>query len=442
MSDSTMSAEGLLVKINAGAEKSTLQAIKQRLGGDMRSNRLCQELLWYHVKARKVVKKDVGKVFDVAHDLLDIPGILVVEPNLVISEKQREPLIDYADDAKTNGEYRWHIEKVKACDARNEFSVTGEGVRVAHLDTGYTKHPELVIGTSVRADLGHNFYEDKEDPLEPLKTIDEGHGTATASVLVGLPGKQHQEADPAFVEGVAPGAELVPIRVDEDVWWTDVNPAKDVPGILHALKHECLVLSMSRSGSDYASLQDAIRLAASRGTIVVAAAGNCKPWCRIFSPANYPEVVCAAGSTFDMTPWEGSSRGPAVTIAAPAWSVYRARTVKKNNAYAFDVARSYGTSYATPIVAGAAALWVQRHGGAAGSATRSRKRARYSRRGRAGSSSKPLRSCSTLWPTRPMPGSSRVRRIQGDPASSASSAATAARVAASAFHSMQRVRAV
>ena len=94
MSDSTMSAEGLLVKINAGAEKSTLQAIKQRLGGDMRSNRLCQELLWYHVKARKVVKKDVGKVFDVAHDLLDIPGILVVEPNLVISEKQREPLID------------------------------------------------------------------------------------------------------------------------------------------------------------------------------------------------------------------------------------------------------------------------------------------------------------------------------------------------------------
>ena len=364
MSNPTTRAKGLLVKIKQGAETSTLKALRQRLGRDMCSTRLCPELLWHHVQAKKVSEKNAGKVFDEAHDLLDIAGILAIEPNLEISRKKDQEFTDDKDPA-TDCKYAWHIKNVNARDARNKFSVTGEGVRVAHLDTGYTQHPELVIGTSLREDLGYNFYEDKKDPMEPLDTIDEGHGTATASILVGLDGKQHKESDPAFVEGVAPGAELVPIRVDEDVWWTDLNPAKDVPGICHALKQNCQVISMSRSGTDYESLHDAIRLAISRGTVVVAAAGNCNIGCGIRSPANYGEVICAAGSTFDMTPWKSSSRGREVTIAAPAYSVYRARTRNKNNSYAFDVERSSGTSYATPIVAGVAALWIQRHGGAA-----------------------------------------------------------------------------
>jgi subtilisin family serine protease len=208
--------EGLLIKIRRGAETSTIKALKRQLGPNMRSNRLCQELLWHHIKAKKVVGKETGKVFDIAHDLLDIPGVLAVEPNLVILQKEDHKFDDKWDPA-TDDQYAWHICKVKADVARKEFSVTGENVRVAHLDTGYTEHPELVIGTSIREDLGYNFVENTPNPMEPLKTIDEGHGTATASVLVGLAGKQHKESDPAFVEGVAPGAELVPIRVDNDL---------------------------------------------------------------------------------------------------------------------------------------------------------------------------------------------------------------------------------
>lgn len=363
----TMSAEGLLVKINPGSEAPTLKAIKGRLGSDMRSKRLCQELLWHHITSKKVTDRNAEKVFDIAHGLLDIPGVLAVEPNLAILIKDEQKLTEEKVDPKTDRQYTWHIENVKASDARREFSVTGEGVRVSHLDTGYTKHPELVIGTSVRADLGCNFVEKTTDPLEPLNTIDEGHGTATASVLVGLPGKQHSDSDPAYVEGVAPGAELIPIRVDKDfVIW---KPAEEISGINHALKQDCQVISMSRGGAlDYGSLHEAIQLAVSRGTIVVAAAGNKVK--NVVYPAKYEEVVCAAGSTFDMAFWEDSSRGREVTIAAPAWSVYRARTVKRKNTYAFNVERSSGTSYATPIVAGAAALWIQRHGGASALAGR------------------------------------------------------------------------
>lgn len=76
MSNPTTRADGLLVKIRQGAETSTLQALRRRLGRDMRSTRLCQELLWHHIQAKKVVDKNVGKVFDVAHSLLDIAGIL------------------------------------------------------------------------------------------------------------------------------------------------------------------------------------------------------------------------------------------------------------------------------------------------------------------------------------------------------------------------------
>jgi serine protease len=153
----------------------------------------------------------------------------------------------------------------------------------------------------------------------------------------------------------------VPVRVDTNVWF--VSSENDVRGIAHALRAKADVISMSRGGLDSEALHDAVRLAVSRGVIVVAAASNCNVSCRVWAPGQYPEVVCVAGSTFARTPWASSSRGKEVTIGAPAHSVYRARTQKKENDYDYWVERSSGTSYATPLVAGAGLLWLQRHGG-------------------------------------------------------------------------------
>jgi subtilisin family serine protease len=366
-------AKEMLVKLGDNAVAPVRSATQKMLGPGTKLTRLTPNLPWYVLESKKISGLPPTEAFELAHRLLSVPQILAIEPGFESKSPvsiEPESMLDFAlkkddQDPNTTGKHAWHLEQVLAKEARLRFGVTGKLVRVAHPDTGYTLHPELITGASIRADLGYNFEENTASPIEPLSTIDHGHGTATASVLVGIEGKQHtlpNEED--FVEGVAPGAELVPFRVDTNVWWI-FSAKNDAKAIDRAVAQGCHVISMSRSGTDQEALRDAIVRATAHGIIVVAAAGNCNLGCKIRSPANYDEVVCAAGTTYEKRFWSSSSHGIEVTIAAPAYSVYRARAFKEKKKYAYSVERSSGTSYATPIVAGAAALWLERHGGTA-----------------------------------------------------------------------------
>lgn len=337
--------------------------------------RLVPELDWYEVTSDRV-PRGVGPAFDLAYRLSLQPGIVAVEPELRTPQPWAPNEFDEKSsgresDPATEGKYAWHLEQVKAQVAWEKYHVRGRGIVIGQLDTGYTEHAELMVGSAVRPHLGYNFEEGRPSPLEPMETLDEGHGTATGSVLVGQPGKQHTIPGlDAYVEGIAPDAEMIPIRVDKNVWfvWSAKN---DVKGIRYAVFDRNVdVITMSRGGRSSTALLDVVRLATSRGVIVAAAAGNCNFGCGVFAPAKYPECVCAAGSSFDRRPWVDSSRGPEVTIGAPANSVYRAKTMAEQQSYRFDVARSSGTSYATPLVAGAAALWLQFNGGRQGVAAK------------------------------------------------------------------------
>jgi subtilisin family serine protease len=361
---------GVLIKLQRGPLVQARKKLRTVLGNDARVEILAPGLGWYKVES-SAVPPVPGAAFDFVANVRRRAGILDAEPVLsgtpmILDEfdaqDRRARNAGELPDPATEGKYFWHLGQVKAKEAWQRFGVQGEGMRVAHLDTGYTVHPELITGAGMRADLGYNFEENVSDPTEPLDTIDQGHGTATASVLIGQPGKQHQIPDlEAYAEGIAPRAELVPVRVDADVWF--VSPENDVRGIAHALSAKADVISLSRGGLDSEALYEAVQLAVNQGVIVVAAASNCNVSCRVWAPGQYPEVVCVAGSTFARTPWASSSRGREVAIGAPAHSVYRARSTKKGNDYAYWVERSSGTSYATPLVAGAGLLWLQRHGG-------------------------------------------------------------------------------
>ena len=249
-----------------------------------------------------------------------------------------------------SGPHDWVIKRCRIDRAWTLFGTQppGSDVVIAHPDTGYSDHPQL-DGAALRPDLGFDFYAERSDPRDPLKSGSRGHGTATASIIV--------SATDSEVIGAAPGAALVPLRVDNDVIhfsWLELTRA-----LYWAVAGGMPVVSMSLGGPWGGSvLRDGIAHASANGLILIAAAGNQVG--SVVYPACLPEVIAVAASDVFDEPWDGSCRGPEVDITAPGASVWRARASAPGN---FTVERSEGTSYATATTAGACALWLARHGG-------------------------------------------------------------------------------
>lgn len=229
----------------------------------------------------------------------------------------------------------------------------GEGILVAHPDTGYTPHPEIWEPKRLLASQGHDFEDEDPDPRDPLLGRHPGHGTATASVIMSGPDIR----TPPGVTGVAPRAALVPLRVSTSV--VHLSFSRLARAVYFAAEHGCHVLSMSLGGPiPSAFLRRALHHALVRGVILIAAAGNVWPW--VVYPARYPDVVAVAACNCRRRPWRLSAAGPAVDISAPGESVWRARPARGKPGY--RVAPSSGTSYAAAMVAGASALWLATHG--------------------------------------------------------------------------------
>lgn len=92
--------------------------------------------------------------------------------------------------------------------------------------------------------------------------------------------------------------------------------------------------------------------------ILVCAAGNHVK--DVVAPARLTRTIAVAGITSKEIPWGGSSFGPEVDFSAPAANIRRASTESVGN-YVYG-AGGDGTSYATAITSGAAALWLAHHG--------------------------------------------------------------------------------
>lgn len=229
----------------------------------------------------------------------------------------------------------------------------GEGVVVAHPDTGYTKHHEIwpADGTDLRvlAELGFDFMQNKPDPVDPLTGSFPGHGTGTASVIMSAVGPSAA----AFVSGAAPKAKIVPLRVSGSV--IHFNFDNLTRAIYFAANSGFHVVSMSLGGPfGSGALHRAILYAIGKGVILLAAAGN--RWPFVVYPGRYDEVVCVAASNCRKVPWSGSAAGRDVDVTAPGESVWRA------NARKGSVERGDGTSFSVATTAGVCALWLAYHG--------------------------------------------------------------------------------
>lgn len=210
----------------------------------------------------------------------------------------------------------------------------GAGVRVAVLDTGVTDSAAFKSAISRQA-----LVEMLSDPA-----LQNGHGTAVASMIIG---------NDSLTPGVAPGADIVSIRIANDLGQSDSFLL--AKGIVAAVDSGAQIINISLgSFGDSALVRNAIEYARAAGSLIVSAAGN-NGLERVTYPAANDGVIAvgavdALGNHLDF-----SNSGKQVAIAAPGFGVNAAWT--QNQAASVS-----GTSFSSPIVAGSIAALMSRPG--------------------------------------------------------------------------------
>ncbi len=247
-----------------------------------------------------------------------------------------------------------------------------ELVRVAHLDTGYDpehrSRPARLDLTLQRNFVDANRPNDASDSSSGVFN-NHGHGTGTLSILAG---------SPAFgmpTLGAAPFVKVVPVRVANRVELFYNSAIAQAFDYVHSLCNNpatsVQVVSMSLGGLASQAWADVVNALYDAGVTVVTAAGNNYgnlPTRNIVYPARFNRVIAACGVMADHTPYAdlpikkmAGNYGPASKLRT-AVSAYTPNVPWAKfgcgNVVDFDGA---GTSAATPQVAAAAAIWLQKH---------------------------------------------------------------------------------
>jgi len=239
----------------------------------------------------------------------------------------------------------------------SDLGVTGKGVVVGVVDSGIDyRHADLggCLGPECRVKGGYNFVAKNTNPMD-----DNGHGTHVAGTI----------AANGLMKGVAPDAKLLAIKVlAKDGAGLNSNI---IAGIEWAVSHgaDVLNLSIGGTGSPDGPDSQAVDNAVDLGCVVVVAAGNEGPSYDTLSSPGVARKVLTVGACDDQDEIASfSSRGPSSIyqvkpeLLAPGVAIKS--TVPKGTCNLCDssgFAESDGTSMATPHVAGAAALLLERH---------------------------------------------------------------------------------
>jgi subtilisin family serine protease len=224
-------------------------------------------------------------------------------------------------------------------------SGNGAGVTVGVVDSGLQiNHPTLkgqVLAT-------YNAFTGGTDVTDQM-----GHGTHVSGIIAG------SLANGSLTEGVAPGAKLVMAKVFTTGSSSTTVIQKGIDWVVNVQKAPIVSLSL---GSSAPSMQSSLQNAVNKGTLITAALGNdgrsSGSWPAAFAKEAWAKnQIIAVGaldannkrasfSNYDATLANWTVFAPGVNVA----SSYSTSTVK--DAYVY----MSGTSMATPIVAGQAAL--------------------------------------------------------------------------------------
>ena len=229
---------------------------------------------------------------------------------------------------------QWGLTKIGAEQA---WTITrGAGVTIAVIDSGSGPHPDLDDNLL----QGINLFGGVNEPGAP--DVDtQGHGTHVAGIIAAVANNGVGGA------GVAPESRILPIRVlgpDGRGRSGDV-----VAGVRMAADMGARVINLSLGGDQESpTLSEAISYATSKGSLVIAAAGNDGPTAAPKWPAAFDQTIAVAFVDQNNAPGAKSQVGQYIDIAAPGVGILS--TALGNYGL------STGSSMAAAYVSGAAAL--------------------------------------------------------------------------------------
>ena len=150
--------------------------------------------------------------------------------------------------------------------------------------------------------------------------------------------------------GVDINARIMPLQALTDGGRGTTSTVADA--IIYAADHNAGIINLSLgSSSDDSYLHQAIAYAIAKGSVVVAAAGNDGCDCMLY-PANYPEVIGVGASTSTDNLAVFSSFGANLDLIAPGQDLCSTTWLSTDDTSAYACGGA-GTSFATPLVAGA-----------------------------------------------------------------------------------------
>ena len=286
------------------------------------------------------------------------------EPGIVGVERAaaRRSLVEPALEAVATAPFQWQYSAIRADEVPAEVAAAASGLTIAVIDTGAD-----LDAPDLRAKSPHTYSVRKR---RSDVADSNGHGTFVAALAAG------SSTNGDGIAGVGGDARLMIVQAGGDGGaFTDVDEAA---AIVYAVDHGAKIVNLSLGGPTSSSIEKrAVDYAVSRGVLLVAAVGNghlrgnaVEYPAALLQPPGSNGVggrgLSVAASTRDGAHASFSTTGSHVSLAAPGAGVFSAVSSSSSTSryprtalpgslggvYGF----SSGTSFASPQVAGAAAL--------------------------------------------------------------------------------------
>jgi thermitase len=236
---------------------------------------------------------------------------------------------------------QWHLPHVGALDAWSQGGQGNKDLIVAVVDTGVDyNHPDLKANTI----KGKDFTKESPDGLDPIDSF--GHGTHVAGIIAAVANNGEG------VAGAAPNVKILAVKVLSAKGGGSLFAIAG--GIKHSVDMGAKIVNLSLGGPAVTK----------KGALLIAAAGNSNT--AVGTPARIDDYYMAVAASDQANKRaKFSCYGKELSVSAPGVQIMATTPTYKvplnDHGYPQNYAFLQGTSMATPLVAGVAALVWSRH---------------------------------------------------------------------------------